>query len=282
MHINRFFPRYWVHLFHFYFPVCAYFKFSYVQYFREAARECRRKKKEYVKCLENRVAVLENQNKTLIEELKALKELYCQKEGWRMQILCVNHDIFSGWMSFLHLAVLQEMSMLCCLYQGSKKQEECYYQRCAVLQLGKVAIHSALAHCFGLGEERSGFTKKTIGVLSRESCGIDNLLWTLTANVFVTKWLEACFWHKNYLYRLPCISLQRKSKPEKQVIVTAFGIECYFYERCHWSSGKQFCHGWMNGIVFYKSALLCRCVCKFEMLVKWLLKWLPYLMELIL
>ncbi|XP_048755098.1 cAMP-responsive element modulator-like isoform X1 [Ostrea edulis] len=48
---------------------------------REAARECRRKKKDYVKCLENRVAVLENQNKTLIEELKALKELYCQKEG---------------------------------------------------------------------------------------------------------------------------------------------------------------------------------------------------------
>lgn len=48
---------------------------------REAARECRRKKKEYVKCLENRVAVLENQNKTLIEELKSLKELYCQKEA---------------------------------------------------------------------------------------------------------------------------------------------------------------------------------------------------------
>uniref|UniRef100_A0A8C4Q1J5 cAMP responsive element binding protein 1 n=1 Tax=Eptatretus burgeri TaxID=7764 RepID=A0A8C4Q1J5_EPTBU len=46
---------------------------------REAARECRRKKKEYVKCLENRVAVLENQNKTLIEELKALKDLYCPK-----------------------------------------------------------------------------------------------------------------------------------------------------------------------------------------------------------
>ncbi|KAF3826246.1 hypothetical protein GH733_006360, partial [Mirounga leonina] len=42
----------------------------------EAARECRRKKKEYVKCLENRVAVLENQNKTLIEELKTLKDLY--------------------------------------------------------------------------------------------------------------------------------------------------------------------------------------------------------------
>lgn len=44
---------------------------------REAARECRRKKKEYIKCLENRVAVLENQNKALIEELKSLKELYC-------------------------------------------------------------------------------------------------------------------------------------------------------------------------------------------------------------
>ncbi|XP_028302373.1 cyclic AMP-dependent transcription factor ATF-1 isoform X2 [Gouania willdenowi] len=48
---------------------------------REAARECRRKKKEYVKCLENRVAVLENQNKTLIEELKTLKDIYCVKSG---------------------------------------------------------------------------------------------------------------------------------------------------------------------------------------------------------
>ncbi|XP_071446292.1 cyclic AMP-responsive element-binding protein 1-like isoform X4 [Hetaerina americana] len=47
---------------------------------REAARECRRKKKEYIKCLENRVAVLENQNKALIDELKALKELYCQQK----------------------------------------------------------------------------------------------------------------------------------------------------------------------------------------------------------
>ncbi|KAM3592882.1 uncharacterized protein V6R79_000872 [Siganus canaliculatus] len=46
---------------------------------REAARECRRKKKEYVKCLENRVAVLENQNKTLIEELRALKDIYHHK-----------------------------------------------------------------------------------------------------------------------------------------------------------------------------------------------------------
>ncbi|XP_013388327.1 cAMP-responsive element modulator isoform X1 [Lingula anatina] len=48
---------------------------------REAASECRRKKKEYIKCLENRVAVLENQNKTLMEELKSLKELYCQKDA---------------------------------------------------------------------------------------------------------------------------------------------------------------------------------------------------------
>ncbi|XP_034078522.1 cyclic AMP-dependent transcription factor ATF-1-like isoform X2 [Gymnodraco acuticeps] len=46
---------------------------------REAARECRRKKKEYVKCLENRVAVLENQNKTLIEELSSLKDIYRHK-----------------------------------------------------------------------------------------------------------------------------------------------------------------------------------------------------------
>jgi hypothetical protein len=47
---------------------------------REAARECRRKKKEYVRCLENRVAVLETQNKSLIEELRSLKEHYQNKE----------------------------------------------------------------------------------------------------------------------------------------------------------------------------------------------------------
>lgn len=52
--------------------------FNICFFFREAARECRRKKKEYIKCLENRVSVLENQNKALIEELKTLKELYCQ------------------------------------------------------------------------------------------------------------------------------------------------------------------------------------------------------------
>lgn len=55
---------------------------------REAARECRRKKKEYIKCLENRVAVLENQNKALIDELKSLKELYCQtKSEWESVVV---------------------------------------------------------------------------------------------------------------------------------------------------------------------------------------------------
>ena len=43
---------------------------------REASQECRKKKKEYITCLENRVAILENQNKALIEELESLKKLY--------------------------------------------------------------------------------------------------------------------------------------------------------------------------------------------------------------
>ncbi|XP_063714409.1 cyclic AMP-dependent transcription factor ATF-6 beta-like isoform X2 [Symsagittifera roscoffensis] len=47
---------------------------------REAARECRRKKKEYLRCLENRVQLLESQNKSLIEELRLLKEHYQAKE----------------------------------------------------------------------------------------------------------------------------------------------------------------------------------------------------------
>ncbi|KAI6649240.1 CAMP-responsive element modulator isoform X13 [Oopsacas minuta] len=46
---------------------------------RLAAKECRRKKKEYVKCLESRVQVLENQNKALIDELRSLKDLYLPK-----------------------------------------------------------------------------------------------------------------------------------------------------------------------------------------------------------
>lgn len=62
---------------------------------REAARECRRKKKEYIKCLENRVAVLENQNKALIEELKSLKELYCQqKTDWWAQLIGSDFCLF--------------------------------------------------------------------------------------------------------------------------------------------------------------------------------------------
>ncbi|XP_058498441.1 cAMP-responsive element modulator-like isoform X1 [Solea solea] len=46
---------------------------------RMAARECRRKKREHLKYLEDRLAVLENQNKTLIEELRVLKDMCQQK-----------------------------------------------------------------------------------------------------------------------------------------------------------------------------------------------------------
>ncbi|XP_054943791.1 cAMP-responsive element modulator isoform X12 [Physeter macrocephalus] len=46
---------------------------------REAAKECRRRKKEYVKCLESRVAVLEVQNRKLIEELETLKDICSPK-----------------------------------------------------------------------------------------------------------------------------------------------------------------------------------------------------------
>ncbi|NXL29987.1 CREM protein, partial [Glaucidium brasilianum] len=46
---------------------------------REAAKECRRRKKEYIKCLERRVAVLEVQNKKLIEELETLKDISSSK-----------------------------------------------------------------------------------------------------------------------------------------------------------------------------------------------------------
>lgn len=44
--------------------------------YREAARECRRKKKEYIKCLENRVADLEKVNKNLMKEVHDLKNMY--------------------------------------------------------------------------------------------------------------------------------------------------------------------------------------------------------------
>ncbi|XP_053115626.1 cAMP-responsive element modulator isoform X1 [Hemicordylus capensis] len=46
---------------------------------REAAKECRRRKKEYVKCLESRVAMLEVQNKKLVEELETLKDICSSK-----------------------------------------------------------------------------------------------------------------------------------------------------------------------------------------------------------
>ena len=58
----------------------CFIHFLFFYFSREAARECRRKKKEYIKCLEERVAGLETQNKALIEELRQLKELYCQRE----------------------------------------------------------------------------------------------------------------------------------------------------------------------------------------------------------
>ncbi|MBN3286558.1 CREM protein, partial [Polyodon spathula] len=47
---------------------------------RDAAKECRRRKKEYVKCLESRVGMLEVQNKKLIEELESLKDIYVDQE----------------------------------------------------------------------------------------------------------------------------------------------------------------------------------------------------------
>ncbi|XP_065587569.1 cAMP-responsive element modulator isoform X3 [Cyrtonyx montezumae] len=46
---------------------------------REAAKECRRRKKEYIKCLESRVAVLEVQNQKLLEELELLRDICSSK-----------------------------------------------------------------------------------------------------------------------------------------------------------------------------------------------------------
>ncbi|OXB61485.1 hypothetical protein ASZ78_000197 [Callipepla squamata] len=46
---------------------------------REAAKECRRRKKEYIKCLESRVAVLEVQNQKLVEELETLRDICSSK-----------------------------------------------------------------------------------------------------------------------------------------------------------------------------------------------------------
>lgn len=58
---------------------CFRLPFFTFAFFREAAKECRRRKKEYVKCLESRVAMLEVQNKKLIEELETLKDICSSK-----------------------------------------------------------------------------------------------------------------------------------------------------------------------------------------------------------
>ncbi|KJE94269.1 hypothetical protein CAOG_04938 [Capsaspora owczarzaki ATCC 30864] len=46
---------------------------------REAAKECRRKKKEYISTLEDRVKVLEQQNSALTEEVKRLQAALAQR-----------------------------------------------------------------------------------------------------------------------------------------------------------------------------------------------------------
>ena len=55
---------------------------------REAARECRRKKKEYIKCLENRVAVLE-----VILNLSSKVDIFC--EGHLNLALTIFRDQFA-------------------------------------------------------------------------------------------------------------------------------------------------------------------------------------------
>ncbi|XP_053086208.1 cAMP responsive element modulator b isoform X2 [Pangasianodon hypophthalmus] len=48
---------------------------------RQAAKECRRRKREYVNCLEAHVSTLELQNKKLMEELKYLKGICAEKSS---------------------------------------------------------------------------------------------------------------------------------------------------------------------------------------------------------
>ncbi|XP_029555146.1 cAMP-responsive element modulator-like isoform X3 [Salmo trutta] len=43
---------------------------------RQAAKECRRRKREYIRCLETRLTMLEAQNKKLMDELNYFKEMY--------------------------------------------------------------------------------------------------------------------------------------------------------------------------------------------------------------
>jgi len=52
---------------------------------REAAREGREKKRRYQMLLEARVSILETQNRALIEELKALKFLFCKPSSVMQQ-----------------------------------------------------------------------------------------------------------------------------------------------------------------------------------------------------
>ncbi|CAL8096695.1 unnamed protein product [Calicophoron daubneyi] len=83
---------------------------------REAARECRRKKKEYVKCLEARVSLLESQNQQLIEELQKVKAL-CFNElcGLRLK-----YSTASGAAAMLAAAVTSASD----LYSSSLKTVE--------------------------------------------------------------------------------------------------------------------------------------------------------------
>ncbi|KAM6953251.1 cAMP-responsive element modulator-like [Aplochiton taeniatus] len=43
---------------------------------REAAKECRRRKREYVRCLETRLSMVEAQNKKLLSDLQYVQEVY--------------------------------------------------------------------------------------------------------------------------------------------------------------------------------------------------------------
>lgn len=48
---------------------------------RQAAKECRRRKREYIRCLETRLTMLEAQNKKLMDELNYFKEMYGLKSS---------------------------------------------------------------------------------------------------------------------------------------------------------------------------------------------------------
>ncbi|XP_062847490.1 cAMP responsive element modulator b isoform X2 [Trichomycterus rosablanca] len=48
---------------------------------RVAAKECRRRKKQYLQCLEQRLSMLEMQNKKLMDELEYMKEICARKSS---------------------------------------------------------------------------------------------------------------------------------------------------------------------------------------------------------